>query len=112
MTLVDKIELKYRQAMTELEKVIALGPQTAQARYDQRKYTRNGVLPRRNIAGLLRTRHELCVEHMWVLKGIQETIDFLAEACLPEAYKAIAEEVGDVEGAIERHTETFKETTP
>ena len=77
MRLIEQIDAKYNQAKRELDRVIAGRTETAQARYDRKKALAKGHEPKRYIAGVERIRHELDVERRWVLKGAQETLEYL-----------------------------------
>ena len=104
MTLLEQIESKYHQAQADLDKVIKRQPDTAQARYDRKKALAKGHEPKRYTAGAAKVKHEMYIEHRWILKGVQEVVDYLLEnEYVDEEW--IQEVIGDVEGALNPSTE-------
>lgn len=78
MLLLEQIELQYGQAIRELDAAIAKRPDTAQARYDRK---RAGHAPRPYLTNAEKVRHELAIERRWVLKGVQQTLEYILEHC-------------------------------
>lgn len=117
MTLVELVEARYAQALMEIDKIINAGPLTPHQRYDYRKALKrnNGRPPKKYTAGLERMKHELMVERRQLLKGIQETLDYLSTYPNPdEPYldaKWLEEVIGDVQSALNRSTTQTPETT-
>lgn len=109
MKLIEQIDTKYAQATRELDKVIAGRRDTAQSRYDRKKALAKGREPKRYTAGVERIRHELDVERRWVLKGVQETLEYLLEHLEEQDdypfEEWLREELGCVELALDERTE-------
>lgn len=102
MTLCEIIELKYAQALAEITRIQEAGPQTAQARYDYKKAVRQGRIPKPQAQKLERIKHEMEHERRWVLRGVQEVLDFLKPQLTEKQFEQLCKEVGDVQSAIER----------
>lgn len=102
MTLCDIVEAKYAQAIAEIVRIQEAGPQTAQARYDYKKALRQGRVPRPQAQKLERIKHEMEHERRWVLRGVQEVLDFLETRIPPEQFEQLSEAIGDVQSAINR----------
>ena len=106
----QQIEAKYAQAHRELDRVILGRTNTAQARYDRKKALAKGHEPKRYTVGVERVKHELDIEMRWVLKGVQETVDYLVEHTRGTEFpKWLKEVVGDVEAALDARTEETSE---
>lgn len=103
-TLVEFIALKYQQAFEDIEEVKNAGPQSPQERYDWKKSLRKGKIHQRQTAGFDKMRHEMEVEHRYVLRGVQEALDFIKNIVPEEEYLRIEKEIGDVQKAIEKDT--------
>ncbi len=99
MTLLEAIEMKYAQAYRDIDKLIVNRPNTAQARYDRKKALAKGHEPKRYTAGMEKMKHELAIERRWILKGIQEAVDFLISNGILTKEQSL-EVIGDVESAI------------
>lgn len=109
MNLIQQIDVKYDQAKRELDKVISGRRNTAQARYDRKKALAKGHEPKRYTAGVERIRHELDVERRWVLKGAQETLEYVVAHAQEYDSRSfvewLKEELGSVEAALDERTE-------
>lgn len=97
MTLVEKINLKYDQAIRDVDKLITGGPLTAQARYDRQKSLKEGRNQSRYNTSLERMKHELQQERKMTLRGVQEVLDYIQEECDIETYESLKEVIGDPE---------------
>ena len=104
MKLVDQIRAMYRQAQRDLDRIIEKRPDTAQARYDRKKALKKGHEPKRYTAGSEKIKHEMYIEHRWILKGVQEVVDYLLEHEYVDK-EWIQEVIGDVESALNEGTE-------
>ncbi len=109
MTILQQIDAKYTQAKRELDRVISGRHNTAQSRYDRKKALAQGREPKRYTAGVERIRHELDVERRWVLKGVQETLEYLLSHYQEYDTRSfgewIEEELANVEAALDEGTE-------
>ena len=109
MNLIQQIDAKYTQAKRELDKVISGRHDTAQARYDRKKALAKGHEPKRYTAGIERIRHELDIERRWVLKGVQETLEYIIthaqEYDTRSFVEWLEEELANVEATFDEGTE-------
>lgn len=93
MTLVEKLNKQYDQAIAELRSTIDAPPCTPQQRYDLKKAQRAGRTGKRSTAQIERLIHELETERRYILKGVGEVVALIENYAITN-YIVILEAIG------------------